>query len=128
MKVEIRRAPPPDTARRRRQAIEWVPIFAGPLALAVNLQVSYMLVPAACSGGTRVLIAMVHLAMLLMVVASGDLAWRLWNDAGRGWPGDETGHVERRRFLAVLGLLVSALFTIVVVWQAVPTVVLSPCQ
>jgi hypothetical protein len=128
MKVEIRRAPPVDTARRRAQAMEWVPILTGPLALAVNQQVSYMLVRPACTTGTRVIIAVVHVAMLLLALASCVLAWRHWSDAGREVPDDEASIVERRRFLAVLGLLVSALFTLVIVWQAVPTIVLSPCQ
>src|SRR5690606_31979532 len=119
---------PVDGGRRRSQALEWVPVLAGPLAIGANLQVSYMLVSPACLASTRLIIGAVHLTSLLIVLGGALVGWRQWTSVGRGWPGEEPGVVERGRFLALLGLLFSALSLLAVLAQTVPTFILSPCQ
>ena len=53
---------------------------------------------------------------------------REWHHLGRGWPagseGDEQG---RTRFLAVSGIVSSALFSLIILAQAITGFFISPC-
>jgi hypothetical protein len=106
--------------------MEWVGVLAGPIASLLNLQVSYMLVPWACASGAHGALYLVPMGALLLTALGGSFAWRVWQRTGRDRPGD--GAAARSRLLAVLGLLTSALFALVIIAQAIPTFILSPCQ
>lgn len=103
-------------------------VFLGPIATAGDLQIAYMLVAPMCEAGTNLPLHAVHAAMLVVAVAGvacGRLAWRR---AGSGPPHSDAGRAARSRFLAVLGMLMSALFAAVIVAQWLSDFVLSPCQ
>lgn len=105
----------------------WTGVLAAPAAFLLNLGVSYLLVTLGCETATPWL----HLSSLvafLLAAGGGSLAWRDWRRSGREWPGDGGSVLARSRFLAVLGLMTSALFTLLVLaqWLAVPF--LGPCR
>jgi hypothetical protein len=74
------------------------------------------------------MIHLVHGACLLVALAGAAIAWRIWTSAGAQWPEDAGGPVARTRFMAGLGLAVSALFGLTILAQWIPTLTLHPCQ
>jgi hypothetical protein len=106
----------------------WFGMLAGPVAFLVNLQVMYMLVPWACRGGWRAGLWTFPAFMVGLSALGAAVAWRNWRRTGREWPGDEGGAQPRSRFMAALGVLVSATMLLVVVAHWLAAFLISPCQ
>jgi len=117
-----------ETPDARRIRALWFGLLAAPVAFLLNLEIAYALVPTACSSGTSLMVHLVHVLCLLLALAGGLVAWRIWNAAGVEWPGEQGGQIARTRFMAGSGVLGSALFALVILAQWIPTFVLSPCQ
>jgi hypothetical protein len=106
----------------------WAGVLAGPLATLTQLQANYALVLWACGAGREWALHVVALLALLVTVAAGLLSWRNWRRAGGGWEDDGAGIVPRSRFMAAVGILISALIVLVVVAQWIPIFVYGPCE
>jgi hypothetical protein len=106
----------------------WAGLLLAPAAFLLNLEVAYALVPTACSARNRLLVHLVHLICLLLAGAGLFTAWSSWRSSGEIWPGEEGGRLGRSRFMAGLGVLLSAMFVLVILAQWIPSFVLSPCQ
>jgi hypothetical protein len=113
---------------RRRIAVLWTGLLLAPLAFLLNLEVAYAFVTASCDQGDQHLIHLTHLACLLLSLGGTWAAWRAWQAEGAEWPGQGGGPIGRTRFMAGLGLLTGAMFTLVILAQWVPGFLLSPCQ
>jgi hypothetical protein len=105
----------------------WAGVLLAPLAFLLNLQVTYALAAMACDHATPWLHTS-SLLMLLLALGGGWLAWRDWRRTGGGQPGDGGGAVPRSRFLAVLGLMTSALFALIILMQWMAVLILQPCR
>jgi hypothetical protein len=112
----------------RRIAALWTGLLLAPVAFLANLEVAYAFVTRSCDRGDQLLIHLTHLACLLLALGGTWAAWHVWHAEGRKWPGAAGGVVGRTRFMAGLGLLTGAMFTLVIVAQWIPGFVLSPCQ
>ena len=109
-----------------------IPVWAGfigaPLLWMSHLTLTYMLVPWVCTTQKH---WVGHLVTLLF--AAGGvwfcyLCWREWRHVGGGEPGSgEDPPVGRTRFAAVIGLLSSALFTLIIIAEHIPAFILNPC-
>jgi cytochrome c biogenesis factor len=106
----------------------WVGLLLPPIAFLINLEAAYALVPAACSSHNQLPVHLVHIVCLLLAVAGGLTAGRWWKLEGVTWPGEEGSEVARSRFMAGLGVLLSALFILVIVAMWIPSFLLDPCQ
>lgn len=106
----------------------WAGVLAGPLATLTQLQVNYALVLWACGAGRVWALHLVALLALVVSVAAGLLSWRNRRRAGGGWESEGAGVVPRSRFMAVVGILISALAALVVVAQWLPIFIHEPCQ
>lgn len=104
----------------------WGGLLAGPTAFLSNLQINYMLATLACDDAVPWL-HLTALATLALAGGGGALAWHEWRRTGGEWPGEAEGPVPRSRFMAMLGLLTSALFALVIVAQWIPVFILGPC-
>jgi hypothetical protein len=108
--------------------VGWAGVFGGPLAWFASQQASYALVPWACHGGPIIAIHLVNLGALLLVAMAGAIAWRDWRRAGLD-DSDELGPpAGRARFLGLVGLLLSALFGLVIIAQATGALFFGPCE
>ena len=103
-------------------------IFAGPVAWSVVLTAGYSLVAVSCDAETTLPLHLLTAVMLLVSVAGVVVARREWRRAGRGWPGEGGDVLSRSRFAAVLGLLSSGLFALVIVAQWLAVLLLDPCM
>src|SRR5438067_1854549 len=101
-------------------------MLAGPIVWLMQFQTNYTLVPWACRSGAHFLIYIVSIIALLVVAGAGFLSWRLWQEAGRDWPDEQANVRSRSRFMAVLGLLTSALFFLVIIAQGISNLFFAP--
>jgi TRAP-type C4-dicarboxylate transport system permease small subunit len=106
----------------------WAGMLTAPLAFLVHLSVNYALVTQLCQSTHKLASHLVTVLFVLISAAGGLISWRNWETAGRKWPGEEATVPERSRFMAVVGLLVSALVVLALVWQLVPQFIFDPCQ
>jgi hypothetical protein len=106
----------------------WAGILAGPLAALTQLQANYALVLWVCGTGQAWSLHAVSLAALLVAAGAGLLSWRSWQRAGAEWEDGGAGVLPRSRFMAAVGMFVSAHSAIVVIAQWVAVFVYSACQ
>lgn len=106
----------------------WLGILAGPIAWAFDLTSSYAVVKWVCHSGNHAVLPLITIASLAMVgggAASSLAAVRL---TATDVPTDGGRPRQRARFMAVLGLAVSALFALQILAGAIPHWVLDACQ
>lgn len=103
---------------KRTKTALWVAILIPPVAWLLSLEANFALVPLACSlGGNAVLFIAPAIAVGLAILA-GRFARNKWRQ-------DAEGMV---RTMAVAGMSMSAMFTLVVIAQTIPQIVLRTCQ
>lgn len=115
--------------RPRGLLMQWSGLLAGPVAWALHMQTNYALVPWACktSGGTLLLYLVTMLALLITGIGAF-CAWRGWQEGAGLEPDGSDALISRARFMGGLGLFISAMFSILIIAQAIPGFFLHPCQ
>lgn len=107
--------------------ISWIGLVAGPLAWALDEEISYALAGWSCQAGYRLATHVVSAAALLLIVAGCVLSWRDWrrrtgaSDANNRPP-------DRARFLSLGGFMLCLLFGLVVLADAFAKFMFDPCQ
>jgi hypothetical protein len=105
----------------------WTGVLGGAVAWAAQFQFGYALVRFSCTRGWPTGLHHAQtLVFLLGALASMLLALREWNRL-RPAQSQEPGVLGRSRFLAGLGVITSAFFSLVIVAEWVPMFFLSPC-
>jgi hypothetical protein len=118
------------TTHRREVSLPllWFSVLTGPLAWTLHLLVSYPLVPVACAADQPWLLHAVTIATELITIAAAYVGYRGWqesrSDPDTGVRGRASGY---RHFLSLSGLLMSLLFILVILFEGLPAVLLSPC-
>ena len=106
-----------------------LPVAAGPLAFALDFQLRYALVPWACQRGLRWTLTAISAPLLLVAI----LGVILSRGDGEGSPGAGRSfrvfaRQDDRRFLAILGMLLNAVFALSIIAIAIPDFYFKPCQ
>jgi hypothetical protein len=109
-------------------AMLYVAVLGPPIVWALGLNAQYGLVRVACATESNLPMHAVSVVTLLLALGCGLVAWRAWGEAGRQWPGEGGGTLPRSRFMAVMGLFSSALFSLAILAQWVASFVLHPCM
>ena len=113
---------------QRGKLVLWVGVLGGGVAWSVQMQTGYAL--ARFSHAVPWLTAVHHAVSLLGALAALGamlLAYREWRRLGGGEPaGVEGGVSGRARFMAMLGIVTSGLFALVIVAQWVPVFFIKP--
>jgi hypothetical protein len=105
----------------------WYGILVGALAFAADEQITYSLVPHACSTGhTYVLYwaTAIALAFALSGAAIGTKNLAVTQAASI----DGGTRADRSRFMAILGIAASLGFATIIIAMAIPRFILSPCD
>jgi hypothetical protein len=87
-----------------------------------------VLVPWACAAGSELPIRPANFAALALVALAAGLGWRDWRRVGAHVSDESAAPRGRARFLTMLGLMLSALFGLVIKAQAMGAAVFDPCQ
>ena len=105
----------------------WFPILVPPLAALAAQSVNYALVALECQQQQRLPLHLVAAVGLLVTLAGAALAWGCWRETGIAAPEDSGDYTSRTRFLAIVGLSVSALMALAVAAQWLTAAFISPC-
>jgi len=105
---------------RRSSVALWSGVLAGPFAFAIDLQLRYALIPWACARGSRWILTVISIPLLLVAMTGALISWRGLHI--------EDGDVARIRFMAVSGLMLSMFFALAIVAATIPDFFLHPCD
>ena len=96
-----------------KQAALGTGLILAPMAWFASLEVNFALAPLACAGHGKGMLLLVSGAALCLAFAGGLLAW-----------------TQRKvyKHLALSGAAISALFSLVIVAQAIPNLMLGGCE
>jgi hypothetical protein len=103
------------------------PLFVPPIVFLALVAIAYAMVPWACETQRRVPLHLVSVVALAVVSGCVYLAWRNWRSLGAEPTYDEPHIIAWVRFLAGLGLVLSALLTVGTAMLWVVQFVLPPC-
>jgi hypothetical protein len=117
-----------DFDEKRGQLALWLGFLLPPTAWALQLQIVYLLSEYGCGTGNFLPNHIASAIALVLSAFGGLFSWHNWMKAGGEWKSEEAGTIARSRFLAILGVLTGALFTIVIFAQWLPTIVGVPCE
>jgi hypothetical protein len=112
----------------KRDLALWTGVLAGPVAWLTSFQANFALAPVACVLKGKLALYAISVVALLLTAAAGVVAWQQWTGAGKEWPGQGGDTTARVRIMAIGGVLLSAMFFIVILAQAIPEVILAPCE
>lgn len=110
----------------RAPVLQWIGVFLAPTVYFAHLQLNYVLVPWSCATHQRIWVHITSLVAVLLALSGIWAARRVHARAANGHADDDT--LPRLRFLGLLGVLIGALFTLLLVAQLVAGLVISPCQ
>jgi len=102
--------------------------LVAPFAWFFTQGVAYALVPDACDRHDSVWLHVAHVVGILVAALGLWLAWGGWTALGRGEPDQDPGPDARSRFLSLAGVVASAVFIMLIVWQWLATFLISPCS
>jgi hypothetical protein len=106
----------------------WIGVLGSAVVWATQLQTTYAMVPWACSSGHRWILPLVSFLFLVAAAVPGFMAWRVWRKASAGRNSErETRFGGRRRFMAMLGMMDSAIFFLLILAQGLPVFFIHPC-
>jgi hypothetical protein len=105
----------------------WFAVLVSPAAVALNQLTGYMLVKWACASGHKNVLTAISVAALLLTIAG---AWVGWRCRDRLRDANEHGGrvTDRSYFVAIVAVGLAALNALLIVLQAFPRFVLSPCE
>jgi hypothetical protein len=106
----------------------WIGILLPPITWALQMQVNYWMVRGACARLSNLALFTVTLIALTLVLIAGLSAWLGWRKVGQKWPSSFGDVISRRRFMAVLGLFMTAMFALVITAQGIAAIMIPPCQ
>ncbi len=106
----------------------WWSLIAGFAAWGLDLGFSYVLEQHSCSTGHHYVLHVISIFCLALALTGFGTGWV---EFGRfpGTTSEEGGsHFDRAHFQALLGMVLSLSFAVVVIAGAVPRWILSPCE
>jgi hypothetical protein len=103
-------------------------IWTAPLAWFLDLQVSYASVKWVCEHDLRALQLLLPLASVALLGCGAALSWSAFNAVRERASEDGALLADRNYFLALGGLMMSALFALLIVNSYFGRVLLSPCE
>ena len=117
----------PELRSNRAQSAQVIGVLIGPLAFGADLLLSYMLVEHSCSTGHFYVMHAISAVCFLIVLVGAWMSWQQYQDASDG--NDDGGSpLDRSHFLGLLGTVSSLFFAVVIIANAVPRFILSPCD
>jgi 4-amino-4-deoxy-L-arabinose transferase-like glycosyltransferase len=102
-------------------------MLIGPVSWALDEGISYAIDQHACSTGHFYVLHITTAACFVLALTGAFVGWRQFSKIPNG---NEEGGSPRDRswFMALLGILLSLGFALVIIAMAVPKIILSPCD
>ncbi|HEY0458432.1 MAG TPA: hypothetical protein VGC97_04720 [Pyrinomonadaceae bacterium] len=115
-------------SEKRGQFWLWVGLLLPPAAWAIQLQTVYLASEYGCKYMNFMPNHLASVFALLLSIIGGVIAWRNWIESGKQWEAKEANPQSRSRFMAILGMMTAALFTLLIFAQWLPTLLGVPCD
>lgn len=112
---------------RWRLAALWFGFLAGPAAWFAHLMIGYIVGAYLCQADATWALHLFTLGAVAVCAVSGVVSWRLWRETGSVREPEGGGVLGRTRFMALSGVVLSALFALIVVTAGLSNVFLEPC-
>ena len=112
----------------RRDLLLWIVDLAPPLIWLLCFEANFALAPWACVFQAKIALYAVSLVALLLETVNASVAWSQWKATGRAWPDDAPGPLPRARIMALCGVAFSGAFSMIIVAQMIPSLVLGACE
>ena len=106
----------------------WTGILAGPIAWSLNHLTNYALAQWSCSHQRASVLFSVSLSAFVVTVLGGVVASIALRHTPADAPTDGGRPRQRARFMALLGLAISAFFALTILAYAIPPWVLDVCD
>lgn len=111
------------------KAALWFSILGGPIAMFAGGAVNFVMIPWACGASAAWALWLASAGAALVAALAIFTGFRMWLRAGAEWEQTERGGpVPRGRFMAIVGMAVSASALLVILGQWIAALILSPCQ
>lgn len=107
-------------AIRPSSTLLWISIWAGPVAFAVDMQSRFALVQWSCFNHREWVLHVITITAFVAAAAGAALAWVAFSRLDR--------NLQRARFMAMSGFILSVSFAVSIVANAIPHLFLSPCN
>jgi hypothetical protein len=111
-----------------RMVLLWFAVLGAPLAWSLGFNTDYALVRLACAKESMLYLHLATLFSLGLSLCAGWVAYAEWRRAGKGALDEAQGPASLAGFMAILGLLGSAFFSLLIVAQWLPNLFLHPCM
>jgi hypothetical protein len=105
----------------------WYAFLGAPIVWFVQLGLIYIMVPLACVANNTAILHVIDLVALALALLAGWLALRIWRRTGSGGETQPADPETRSRFMALIGMMASPLFSLVLLAQLLGIIVLGPC-
>lgn len=113
-----------ERSRPRENRLQWVGLLLAPSAWLIQFELNYALVRWVGLKQAYWPLYLVSFVFLLIAIGGFILAWRNLQTARQGGAGDEHANM-RGRFMATIGMMVSVLFSLLIIAQSIPTFMLK---
>ena len=105
----------------------WLGLLAAPVAWALDLTISYAIVKWTCGSQHTFVLHLMTAMTLLMTAAGAAASWSALQRAPDEASDDGPRPIDRGRFMALLGLVSSAVFALAIVGNQIPRLLLDAC-
>jgi hypothetical protein len=112
----------------KRNVLLWTGIFLGPLAWFLSFGTRWSLSGWVCALHWKPALFVIAIIGVIVAAGSGAIAWTEWQRIGREMPGEAGGAIPRSRYMALMGVVLSAFSILLIVAQTIPEVILGACQ
>jgi hypothetical protein len=105
----------------------WIAVLGAAIIWFLQLQTSYSLVVYACASGAVWALHAASLLFLILAAIPGWIGWQHWKLDSQANNKRKSTHAGRQRFMALLGLMLTGLFLLLILAQAIPSFFFDPC-
>lgn len=105
----------------------WMGVLLAPAAWAMHFTISYALSGFACAPPQSWGLHLSTVVAAIIALGGGYLGWAVRRETAEE-PEGASDSMARGRFMATAGVVMSALFLLVILAQAIPLLLLEPCR
>ncbi len=111
-----------------REFALWTGVLAGPILWLFSFQAKFAWAPWACTFQTKLALYLVAFVAVALTAGSGVLAWSQWKELGGSSDIHGEGALPRSRFMALAGMVFAVGFSLVILAQSIPDLILRACE
>lgn len=105
----------------------WYAFLGAPIVWAIDLFLVWFAVSPACVTQNSLPLYLIDGTALLLSLASGWTGYLIWKDTGEEMPGEHATRTDRSRLMAVVGAMMSGLFSLIIAGHILATIIIGPC-